>query len=78
MKPMRDNPCHGCVAPKRHTGCHGTCGDYIVAKAFHIDQLKVDNERTAIDSYTIDNSRKNADRARKGKQTFRGCNWRHC
>lgn len=25
--------CNGCVAPKRHIGCHGTCKEYKAAKA---------------------------------------------
>ena len=78
MKPLRDNPCRFCVAPKRHPGCHGTCGDYIIAKAFHIDQLKVDHEREILDGYIIGNSLNNADKSRKGKRDFKGCNWRHC
>lgn len=24
--------CLGCVAPKRHTGCHGSCQEYITEK----------------------------------------------
>ena len=27
--------CHGCVAPKRHPGCHGTCPEYMSEKAKH-------------------------------------------
>ena len=23
--------CYGCVPPKRHIGCHGTCAEYIQA-----------------------------------------------
>ena len=26
-------PCKGCVAPKRHPGCHGTCLEYLAYKA---------------------------------------------
>ena len=25
--------CNGCVAPKRHPGCHATCEDYLKEKA---------------------------------------------
>lgn len=25
---LRDSPCHGCVAPKRHPGCHDHCKEY--------------------------------------------------
>ena len=27
--------CAGCVAPKRHPGCHSTCSEYIKEKAEH-------------------------------------------
>lgn len=23
-----ENPCRDCVAPKRHTGCHGSCKEH--------------------------------------------------
>ena len=38
--------CKGCVAPKRHPGCHGTCPEYLAEKAEH-DRLKeiYDRER---------------------------------
>ena len=38
--------CKGCVAPKRHPGCHGTCPEYLAEKAEH-DRLKAiyDRER---------------------------------
>lgn len=38
-----DSPCHGCVAPKRHVGCHGTCPEYHDWKA--TEQIKKDAER---------------------------------
>lgn len=27
--------CKGCVPPKRHTGCHGDCPEYLAQKAEH-------------------------------------------
>lgn len=27
--------CYGCVAPKRHEGCHGSCPEYLAEKAKH-------------------------------------------
>ena len=35
------NPCFGCVEPKRHVGCHGTCEEY---KDFR-KQLDAENEK---------------------------------
>ena len=34
--------CYGCVAPKRHPGCHDHCPEYIEQKAKH------DKERIAL------------------------------
>lgn len=27
-----DSPCRGCEAPKRHSGCHGECEEFIAWK----------------------------------------------
>lgn len=36
--------CMGCVAPKRHPGCHGCCSEYLEEKAKH-DERKAEMER---------------------------------
>jgi hypothetical protein len=36
--------CRYCVAPKRYPGCHGSCQEYIDAKAEH-DRLKAIYDR---------------------------------
>ena len=36
---MAINCCHGCVAPNRHPGCHGSCPEYIKEKAVHDAQM---------------------------------------
>lgn len=36
--------CYGCVAPKRHPGCHGSCPTYIEEKA-EWDRLKAIHDR---------------------------------
>lgn len=78
MKPMKNNPCRDCVAPKRHPGCHDTCGDYIVEKAFHNAEIKTEREKYEIDSYSVDYVRKNIDRAQKRRRKFKGHYWRNC
>lgn len=30
--------CKGCVAPKRHVGCHSTCKEYLDDKAAYEDE----------------------------------------
>lgn len=32
-------PCKGCVAPKRHSGCHATCVDYTEWNTAHRKEL---------------------------------------
>ena len=29
----KDIPCYGCIAPKRHPGCHDRCQPYLSYKA---------------------------------------------
>lgn len=36
--------CMGCVAPKRHPGCHGHCREYLTDKVKH-DEEKAEKER---------------------------------
>ena len=33
-------PCKGCVEPKRHMGCHGTCQEYVEWRKERDDLLK--------------------------------------
>ena len=37
--------CHGCMAPKRHPGCHDTCPEYLKEKAEHEIQKEADYKR---------------------------------
>lgn len=77
MRPLRDNPCKDCVAPKRHPGCHGECIDYMIAKAFHeAERVEVEQEE-AVTHYSMGIARKNRDRCEKRKQSFRGHSWPH-
>jgi hypothetical protein len=34
-----DCPCKGCVAPKRHSGCHSVCEEYIAWHLARQDEL---------------------------------------
>lgn len=34
--------CYGCVAPKRHVGCHATCPNYIKEKEINDENLKTE------------------------------------
>lgn len=48
--------CNGCVAPKRHTGCHGNCPEYIEEKATNDAKNEAIRKKKAI-SYGITNQR---------------------
>jgi hypothetical protein len=40
--------CWGCVAPKRHPGCHDHCPEYIAEKAQHDKEKAVRDQKKAI------------------------------
>ena len=41
--------CKGCVAPKRHPGCHDHCSEYLAEKSEH-DRLKAEcDKKRAVD-----------------------------
>ena len=42
---MAINCCNGCIAPKRHPGCHGHCIDYVIDKAFHDADMEIAKEK---------------------------------
>ena len=57
--------CNGCIAPKRHPGCHGHCPEYRKEKAeYEAHKAKVDKQKAikrGLDSMAI----AAVDRARK-------------
>ena len=75
MRPIRNNPCNGCVAPKRHPGCHDTCPDRIIAKAFHEAESTIEREKAEPGLYTRDVSRKRKAHAQKRARRFSGYNF---
>lgn len=77
MRPIKDNPCNGCVAPRRYPGCHSHCTDYIIAKAFHEAELAVEYQQKSITDYGKSIARKNVDKAEKRRKRARGNQWLH-
>ena len=64
--------CYGCVAPKRHPGCHGECHEYIEQKTEH-DRLKtLANQKRAIESGLDSQLYKGIYRAHKAQKRIRG------
>ena len=41
--------CMGCVAPKRHPGCHGHCAEYLAEKAKHDESKAAADKRKHIE-----------------------------
>ena len=37
--------CHGCIAPRRHPGCHDHCPEYLKEKAEHDAKAAYDYKR---------------------------------
>lgn len=75
MKPMKNNPCKDCRPPKRTGDCHGTCPDYIIAKAFHEAERAEERKKAEPGLYSSDIARKNAAHAQKRKRRFSGYNF---
>ena len=49
---MAINCCNGCVAPKRHPGCHGHCQEYLKEKAEYDTLMEAERKKKEI-SYGI-------------------------
>ena len=58
----RTCPCKGCVAPKRHSGCHSHCPEYIEWNIEHQQDLEkaraIQKEEQDYDSTLLRNRRK--------------------
>lgn len=60
--------CHGCIAPKRHPGCHGTCPEYLKEKAEYDAKMAEDYKQRKL-IQNLNGQRYNAiHRADKGKR----------
>lgn len=77
MRPIDDNPCKDCVPPKRSPGCHSSCVDYMIAKAFHEAKRDEQYQESQVRQYSIDIARRNGDICRKRKRDFKGHYWRN-
>lgn len=62
--------CKGCVAPKRHVGCHDTCKDYIKEKQENEAQNKWEKENATyvLKPYDFDEIAYSASKRHKKKQ----------
>lgn len=60
--------CYGCVPPKRSPTCHGTCPDYIAAKAENDRLVEQQRQENAISHGLYAQKLRNIDRAQKTKR----------
>lgn len=60
--------CNGCVPPKRHVGCHGTCPDYIREKAEHDALMAKEWQKRSINQGLTNETFRAVQRASKGKR----------
>lgn len=74
MKPMRYNSCEGCVAPKRHPGCHSTCPDHIIDKAFHEAEKAEERRKREAACYSYDQLRDRKATLAKRRSAYRRYN----
>ena len=58
--------CLGCVAPKRHPGCHSSCPDYLAEKAESDRQKEhYDRDRSITNAIYLERGKKVAKAMRK-------------
>ncbi len=64
--------CFGCVAPKRHPGCHASCPEYIEEKAINDAMRDEDYKRRYIQRGLSEEKYNAIRRAAKGKRSQGG------
>lgn len=65
-------PCHYCVAPKRHPGCHDTCTkEYIPWKAREEARKAAEAGKSAIDAYSAESVSRSRTKEARYKMTRR-------
>ena len=64
--------CRGCVAPKRHPGCHDHCPEYLAERAEH-DKLKAAaDKKKAINDGLTAQAMAGVNRAQKIRKHMKG------
>lgn len=62
---MAIKSCYGCVAPKRHPGCHDHCQEYIQEKIAYEEKKAAEHKRKSIEDGLDSQAIKGVYRARK-------------
>lgn len=64
--------CKGCVAPKRHPGCHSTCPEYLADKERH-DKEKADaDKKKMVEAGLTSQTFVGVNRAHKAQRRMKG------
>lgn len=64
--------CRGCIAPKRHPGCHGSCPEYIKERAtYDAKKAEADRQRDIEHGLTAQAMRR-SERAQKARNHMKG------
>ena len=64
--------CYGCVAPKRHPGCHDSCKDYLEEKAKHDAEKEAEYKERSVRSGLTSQRFRGVNRAEKNKRRQKG------
>ena len=63
--------CKGCVAPKRHPGCHDHCPEYIAEKAEHDRKKAIDDKERFVSIGIYGNRSKKVYKALRDRESAR-------
>lgn len=66
--------CKGCVAPKRHPGCHGTCPEYLADKEQHDKEKAEADKKRMVESGLTAQALVGVNRAHKAQRRMKGGN----
>lgn len=65
---MRIKCCKGCVAPKRHSGCHSKCPEYLQEKELWEEQRKAISQQRQAENNLYEQRSKGVYKALKRKR----------
>lgn len=64
--------CKGCVAPKRHPGCHGHCPEYIAEKEQYDKEKAVADQKRSIEDGLTAQILTGVNKANKARKRMKG------
>lgn len=64
--------CRGCIAPKRHPGCHGSCPEYIKERAAYDAKKTAYDRQREIEYGLTAQALRRSERAKKARNHKKG------